>query len=104
MVMYGLKNRFSTVTPWQSVFDHLDAGNPVIYSGQLTRSGHLIVLRGYDDKGFWVNDPWGEHFNGSGVGYYKALSGENLHYSYHKIYKASYGGNKTTWCHLPEKA
>lgn len=99
----GLKNRFSTETSWQSVKAHLLKGNPVIMSGKFTRSGHILVLRGFDDKGFFVNDPWGEWYPWAGgrYGVYRATSGENLHYSYRAIYKASYGGSKSTWAHLP---
>lgn len=103
MNIYGIKNRFSTETSWDAVKRHLAEGNPVIVSGQFTSYGHIIVLRGYDERGFWVNDPWGEHFNGSGYGYYKATSGENLHYSYRKMNRASYGGKWSTWAHLPSR-
>lgn len=38
----------------------LDQGNAVILSmrpGDFTTTGHFILLRGYDEKGFYVNDP-----------------------------------------------
>lgn len=38
----------------------LDEGNAVILSmrpGDFTTTGHFILLRGYDEKGFYVNDP-----------------------------------------------
>lgn len=38
----------------------LDQGNVVILSmrpGDFTTTGHFILLRGYDEKGFYVNDP-----------------------------------------------
>lgn len=38
----------------------LDAGNVVVCSmrpGDFTTTGHFILLRGYDEKGFFVNDP-----------------------------------------------
>jgi hypothetical protein len=38
----------------------------------------FIVIRGYDQKGFFVNDPFGEWFES---GYRNDFSGENLHYS-----------------------
>lgn len=94
---YGLKNKFSTETSWQAVKQHLANGNPVIISGKFTGSGHIIVLRGYDETGFWVNDPWGEWFSNG----YRNLSGENLHYSYNLCFRCSYGGDNSTWAHLP---
>lgn len=38
----------------------LDAGRPIILSvkeGDFTKSGHFIVVTGYDDNGFLINDP-----------------------------------------------
>lgn len=38
----------------------LDNGSPIICSlrkGDFTTSGHFIVIYGYDEEGFWVNDP-----------------------------------------------
>lgn len=38
----------------------LDAGNPIICSmgpGDFTTQGHFIMIYGYDEDGFWVNDP-----------------------------------------------
>lgn len=93
---YGVISRFSTGTPWGVIKEHLDGGNPVIYSGKFTKSGHIIVLRGYDDKGFFVNDPWGEWF-ASG---YQNKSGENLHYSFAMMERLSYGGAAGGWAHL----
>ncbi len=96
---YGVKSVFNTVTPWEAIKAHLATGNPVIYSGRFTNSGHIIVLRGYDDKGFWVNDPWGEWF-ASG---YQNKSGECLHYSYAMMERLSYGGSRAGWAHLCSK-
>lgn len=97
--LYGIEDRFTTEAPWNNVKSHLDGGNPVIISGQFTQSGHIIVLRGYDEKGFFVNDPWGEWFADG----YKNQSGENLHYSYNLCNRVSYGGSKTTWAHFPQQ-
>lgn len=97
--LYGIKNEFTTEAPWSRVKAHIDSGNPVIMSGKFTPSGHIIVLRGYDNKGFFVNDPWGEWFSTG----YQNKSGENLHYSYNLCNRISYGGAKTTWAHFPQK-
>ncbi|ANV88510.1 C39 family peptidase [Picosynechococcus sp. PCC 7117] len=93
---WGVKSRFSTTTSWRAIKEHLQSGHPVIYSGRFTRSGHIIVLRGFDDKGCWVNDPWGEWFSSG----YQATSGENLHYSWNMMHRLSYGGSKAAWAHL----
>lgn len=96
--VYGVLSRFTTEASWDEVKRHLRSGNPVIISGQFTQSGHIIVLRGYDEKGFWVNDPWGEWFSTG----YQNKSGEDLHYSYDLCYRLSYGGAQSTWAHFPE--
>lgn len=93
---YGLKNKFSTKVSWEAIKIHLSNGYPVIMSGYFTHGGHLIVLRGYDETGFWVNDPWGEWF-ASG---YQNKSGENLHYSYELCRRCS-RDRDVTWAHLP---
>ena len=56
----------------------IDNGQPCIVHGYFTGFGHIIVIRGYDDNGFFVNDPYGEWYS---PGVYHFSSGENLHYS-----------------------
>jgi len=97
--LYGVDNTFYTECPWKRIKKHLAKGNPVIYSGRFTQYGHIIVIRGYDHKGWWVNDPWGEYF-ASG---YQNKSGANLHYSYGLLERLSYSGKNHTWAHLPSK-
>jgi len=93
---YGVKSIFNTVTNFEDVKKHLANGNPVIYSGKFTGSGHIIVLIGYDDKGFIVNDPYGEWFSTG----YQNKSGAKLHYSYNLISRLSYSGKDAGWCHI----
>ncbi|MCL2025640.1 MAG: C39 family peptidase, partial [Leptospirales bacterium] len=33
--------------------------SPAIFGTMLTGTGHIILLKGYDNDGFYVNDPWG---------------------------------------------
>ncbi|WP_013321299.1 C39 family peptidase [Gloeothece verrucosa] len=102
---WNVKSTFNTTTPFSKIQKHLDSGKPVIYSGKFTNSGHIIVLRGYDSTGFWVNDPWGEWFS---WGYDKNAppnmnKGAKLHYSYQMMGRLSYSGSQTGWAHLCEK-
>ncbi len=57
---YGLKSK--TVAKSESALKSaLDGGSPVIASvsaGDFTKKGHYIVITGYDEKGFKVNDPF----------------------------------------------
>jgi len=78
----GFKDIFRTDGGFRDIQTSIDAGNPVIVHGYFTKSGHIIVIRGYDDKGFLVNDPYGEWFS---CGYDNSRSGQRLHYSYNLI-------------------
>lgn len=75
----GYKDVFRVDGGFRDIRSSLDAGNPVIVHGYFTTFGHIIVIRGYDEKGFIVNDPYGEWFSS---GYDNSRSGEALHYSY----------------------
>ncbi|MDY6936945.1 MAG: C39 family peptidase [Cyanobacteriota bacterium] len=92
---YGIRDVFKTNASWTEVKTHLANGNPVILPGDFTPSGHIIVAKGYDEAGFWVNDPWGEFFHSG----YQDKSGENLHYSNSLIF--SMCGQTETWAHFP---
>ncbi len=79
---YPLKDKF---TPWGTIDcckSHLASGNPCVIHGYFTSFGHIIVLVGYDSKGFLVHDPYGEWFES---GYDTNVSGAYLHYSYDLI-------------------
>jgi|694.fasta_scaffold76303_3 GH24 family phage-related lysozyme (muramidase) len=78
----GYKDIFRPNGSFKDIQTSIDAGNPVIIHGYFTQSGHIIVVCGYDDKGFIVNDPYGEYFSS---GYDNDRSGEKLHYSYNLI-------------------
>ena len=61
----------------------LDRGFPVIVHGYFTGYGHVLVVTGYDDQGYYANDPagqWSEVFKG---GYPFARNdqvGKNIYY------------------------
>lgn len=59
---FGVKDDFRFRSSWDRIRDTLRGGNPVIVHGWFTRSGHIIVIRGFNDRGWIVNDPWGEWF------------------------------------------
>lgn len=45
----------------------LDQGSPVIIHGFFTSYGHVLVITGYDESGYYVNDPagtWSQRFKG----------------------------------------
>ncbi|MFN9870852.1 MAG: C39 family peptidase [Cyanobacteriota bacterium] len=75
----GYKDIFRENGGFKDIQSSIDAGNPVIIHGYFTKFGHIIVVRGYDETGLIVNDPYGEYFSS---GYDNSRSGEKLHYSY----------------------
>ncbi|MEG3838933.1 C39 family peptidase [Microcoleus sp. herbarium14] len=79
---YSLKDDFTVWGTIDRCQNHLAAGNPCVIHGYFTSFGHIIILAGYDDKGFIVHDPYGEWFES---GYRTDLSGKYLHYSYKLI-------------------
>lgn len=75
-------------------------GYPCVLHGYFTKYGHIIVGKGYDEKGLWVNDPWGEWWPG---GYDHSVTGEHLHYSWRLIARLcseeSVGNPSNIWMH-----
>lgn len=58
----------------------LDRGHPVIIHGYFTRAGHVVVVLGYDEDGYYVHDPagaWSQVFKG---GYSSGGSGRTTFY------------------------
>jgi GH24 family phage-related lysozyme (muramidase) len=83
----GINARFITSGDLPLVKKLLDRGIPVpcgiLHKGPASAprgGGHWVCVVGYDDKGFIVNDPWGEIRNSDGV--YVSQDGEHVHYSY----------------------
>lgn len=84
---------------WEAVKKHLNAGFPVICHGYFTRFGHIVVIRGYNDKGFVINDPYGEWFTN---GYDTSASGCNLTYSYGLMDRLCRTEDGQNWLHFIE--
>jgi hypothetical protein len=97
--VYGIYDDFELKASWSRIKLHLANGNPVIVSGDFTGSGHIMPVRGYEPKGWRVNDPYGEYFSS---GYDTERSGENLLYSY-ELFERVNRGTGTIWAHFPEK-
>jgi len=94
---FGVPDTFSPVAKWGDAKGWLEGGNPLIVHGYFTQSGHIIVIRGYNDNGDCiVNDPYGEWFSS---GYRTDLSGENLVYS-DELMKRCCGPDGDLWLHF----
>ena len=76
----------------QDIRDSIDKGWPVILHGFFTSPGHIIVVAGYTEDGFIVNDPYGEIMGLSR--YDTSKSGKRLHYSNSLIAAAC-----DSWCY-----
>jgi uncharacterized protein YvpB len=97
MNIYGVESKFSTLTPYQEIRKSIDKGNPVIFSGRFTPSGHIVVIVGYSDvHSEWiVNDPWGD-WNSK----YNNRNGSNVRYKFEDLIRISDNTNKGAWAHL----
>jgi len=99
---YGLIDDFTTRGSLSDIRKAISEGRPCIIHGYFTSFGHIIVVRGYDPYGFFVNDPYGEW---TSSGYRNDLSGENLHYSNTLIQtKCSPEGEDYIWLHRLAKS
>ena len=85
----GLTAEFQTNGTTTLLKQELDAGRPVavgwLCDGPVSApsgGGHWCVLIGYDDTGFFINDPYG-NCDLVGGGYLSHHDGAGLHYSYH---------------------
>lgn len=79
---YGCRDTFRTNATINEAKNWLANGNPAVIHGYFTSFGHIIVLVGFNERGFIVHDPYGEWFE---WGYRTDLSGAGLTYSYDLI-------------------
>jgi hypothetical protein len=104
LAKYGIKARFETGGNRDLIKRQIDAGKPVpagfLHHGLVTApsgGGHWLCIIGYDDKGYWVNDPWGEMNLTAGT--YGSTVGSKLHYSYANWEpRWMVDGPSTGWC------
>jgi len=77
----------------------IDAGRPVIVHGNLTASGHILVILGYDAAGFYINDPAGDWYQCYGCG----TSGAGLHIDYDSEFDRKLGADGDMWLSAASK-
>jgi uncharacterized protein YvpB len=94
---YGTISDFTTRGSLYDIRKAIAEGRPCIIHGYFTTFGHIIVVRGYDQNGFYVNDPYGEW---TSDGYRKGVNGAKLYYSNNLIQsKCSPEGKDYIWLH-----
>lgn len=96
---YGYKDDFQANARWADVKTWLLKGNPIVTHGYFTTFGHIVVIRGFNQKGWIVNDPYGEWWE---TGYDTNASGERLTYSY-EMMKRVCGKDGDLWIHYISK-
>jgi uncharacterized protein YvpB len=101
---FGLPAVFMTGGNRELIKHQINSGKPVpagfLHHGtpsQPTGGGHWLCIIGYDDTGYWVNDPWGECDLLTGT--YPSTDGAKKHYSY-KNFEPRWmaDGPNTGWC------
>jgi uncharacterized protein YvpB len=104
--MYGIIDHFTEKGTIEQTKQALASGSPVITHGYFTKSGHLVVLVGYDETGFFVHDPYGEWFH---WGYERNPTvgetgrGRFIHYSY-KLIEEICIPDGNFWIHIFSKS
>ncbi len=56
---FGVKSSWNYDGMFSDIKQLIDKEFPVVVGVEYKTAGHIIVVVGYDDKGFWVNDPYG---------------------------------------------
>ena len=82
---FGLSERLLPTTSGTltELRTELDAGRPVIVHGYFTAAGHVLVVLGYDQNGYWVNDPagtWNQYFQGGYPYGWEPTAGKSIYY------------------------
>lgn len=102
--LFGKEAKFDPYSNRYNIKARLMQGFPCIVHTWLTRSGHILVIVGFDDSayngsGAWiVNDPYGEWYS---WGYDTTASGEQLLYSYNGA-GSHFGVDGDIWLHWIE--
>ena len=105
---FGINSKFVQNASTETLKKQIDAGIPVpcgiLHKGPGYApygGGHWIVVIGYDERGWIVNDPWGEIDNASGT--YISTNGDHVHYSYDLMdTRWTVDGDSDGWCIIAE--
>ena len=82
---------------WKQIRDQLDQDRPVVIHGRFTASGHIIVVIGYDENGYYCNDPAGKWEQVTGDSYLdNPKNGAGVYYREEAMWKAC-GKDRDVW-------
>lgn len=97
---FGYKDNYQEDAKWGDVKKWLASGKPCIVAGYFSRSGHILVISGYEEQGWIVQDPYGRwYYQEDGRHYYdKNASGANLIYGYQEMINVC-GRDGDLWIH-----
>lgn len=94
---HNLENVYSYYGTRAEIKRALDLGRPVIVHGWFTKNGHIIVLTGYTNEGFIVNDPAGNWLRCYKCGYAKGTNGKQRIYRYGELSSSVLGKDGDIW-------
>lgn len=101
---FGYKDSYQENAKWLDAKKWLAAGNLCILAGYFTPGGHILVLTGYNEKGFIVSDPFGIwYYDKEGNHYYDtSRAGAGITYPYQELID-SCGPDGDLWIHYISK-
>lgn len=94
---FGLNSDYTYKGTREDIKKHLDNGRPVVVHGWFTKSGHIIVLTGYNENGFIANDPAGEWIGCYKCGYKSGGYGKSILYTYAQMNTSVLGKDGDIW-------
>ena len=95
-----LKAQYTYNGTRQMVRNHLISERPVVMHGKFTTSGHIILIVGYDKRGFIVHDPAGGYDHCYGCGFH----GKYVRYNYNSSADRAMGVDGHLWFSVAGKS
>src|SRR6476469_110408 len=96
----GITNNYNEFGTFGDIKQAISSNIGCVVHVYFTKSGHIVVIKGYDERGCVVNDPWGEWYP---WGYDHDVTGEGVHYSWGMIARLcseeSIGNPSNIWLH-----
>lgn len=99
---HGAISTFAPNAKIEQIKEHLKKKKPIIVHGYFTGFGHIIVIKGFNEKGFICHDPYGEwSHSGYIINNNLADYGKNIIYSFDLIKRLCDEGG--IWTHFVDR-